>query len=85
MRASKPCSCDLFAGRGRPALRASKSMPKKQIAIFVVIDLILVSAVLVAAFHHVRILYVLLAFTLLSVINGICLIVTVVKRAGGSS
>jgi hypothetical protein len=67
---------------GAPGL---KSMPKKQIAIFVVIDLILVSAVLVAVFHHVRILYVLLAFTLLSVINGICLIVTVVKRAGGSS
>jgi hypothetical protein len=55
-------------------------MPKKQIAIFVVIDVILVVAVLVAAFHHMKILYVLLAFTLLSVLNGIVLIVTVVKN-----
>ncbi|HKR32367.1 MAG TPA: hypothetical protein VJT08_17935 [Terriglobales bacterium] len=55
-------------------------MPKKQIAIFVVIDVILVVAVLVAAFHHMKILYVLLAFTLLSVVNGIVLIVTVVKN-----
>lgn len=55
-------------------------MPNKQIAIFVVIDIILVMAVLVAAFHHMKILYVLLAFTLLSVVNGIVLIVTVVKN-----
>ena len=55
-------------------------MPKKQIATFVVIDVILAVAVLVAVFHHMRILYVLLAFTLLSVINGILLIVTVVKN-----
>lgn len=55
-------------------------MPKKQIAIFVVIDVILVVAVLVSAFHHMKILYVLLAFTLLSVLNGIVLIVTVVKN-----
>ena len=55
-------------------------MPKKQIAIFVVIDVILVIAVLVAAFHHMKILYVLLAFTLLSVLNGVVLIVTVVKN-----
>jgi hypothetical protein len=55
-------------------------MPKKQIAIFVVIDVILVVAVLVAAFHHMKILYILLAFTLLSVLNGIVLIVTVVKN-----
>ncbi|HEU5234917.1 MAG TPA: hypothetical protein VFU50_18825 [Terriglobales bacterium] len=55
-------------------------MPKKQIAIFVVIDVILVVAVLVAAFHHMKILYVLLAFTLLSVLNGVVLIVTVVKN-----
>jgi len=59
-------------------------MPKKQIAIFVVVDLILVVAVLVAVFRHVKILYVLLAFTFLSVINGIFLIVTVVKRTGNS-
>ena len=55
-------------------------MPKKQIAIFVVIDVVLVIAVLVAVFHHMRILYVLLAFTLLSVLNGIVLIVTVIKN-----
>ena len=55
-------------------------MPKKQIAIFVVIDVILVAAVLVAAFHHVKILYVLLAFTFLSVLNGIVLIVVVLKN-----
>ncbi|MFL6437394.1 MAG: hypothetical protein ACJ71Q_07430 [Terriglobales bacterium] len=59
-------------------------MPKKQIAIFVVVDLILVIAALVAVFRHVKILYVLLAFTFLSVINGILLIVTVVKRTGNS-
>jgi hypothetical protein len=59
-------------------------MPKKQIAIFVVVDLILVVAVLVAVFRHVKILYVLLAFTVLSVTNGIFLIVTVVKRTGNS-
>jgi hypothetical protein len=59
-------------------------MPKKQIAIFVVVDLILVVAVLVAVFRHVKILYVLLAFTFLSVINGIFLIVTVVKGTGNS-
>jgi len=55
-------------------------MPKKQIAIFVVIDVVLVAAVLVAAFHHVKILYVLLAFTFLSVLNGIVLIVAVLKN-----
>ena len=55
-------------------------MPKKQIAIFVVIDVILVAAVLVAAFHHMKILYVLLAFTLLSVLNGIVLILAVLKN-----
>lgn len=55
-------------------------MPKKQIVLFVVIDVILVVAVLIAAFQHVKILYVLLAFTFLSVINGIVLIVTVVKN-----
>jgi hypothetical protein len=59
-------------------------MPKKQIAIFVVVDLILVIAALVAVFRHVKILYVLLAFTFLSVMNGIFLIVTVVKGTGNS-
>ena len=55
-------------------------MPKKQIAIFVVIDVILVAAVLVAVVHHMKILYVLIAFTLLSVINGIVLILAVLKN-----
>jgi hypothetical protein len=55
-------------------------MPKKQLAIFVVMDVILVIGVLVAAFHHVKIFYVLLAFAVLSVINGIVLIVTVVRN-----
>jgi hypothetical protein len=55
-------------------------MPKKQLAIFVVVDVILVIAVLVAAFQHVKILYVLLAFAVLSVINGVFLIVTVVRN-----
>lgn len=55
-------------------------MPKKQIAIFVVIDVILAAAVLVAVFHHMKILYVLIAFTLLSVINGVVLIVAVLKH-----
>lgn len=55
-------------------------MPKKQIAIFVVVDTILVVAVLVAVFHHLKILYVLLAFSLFSVLNSILLIVTVLKN-----
>jgi hypothetical protein len=57
-------------------------MPKKQLAIFVVVDVILVAAVLIAVFHHVKVLYVLLGFAVLSVINGIFMIVTVVKRTG---
>jgi hypothetical protein len=57
-------------------------MPKKQIAIFVVIDVILVAAVLVAVFHHVRILYVMTAFIVLSVANGILLIFTVLRSTG---
>lgn len=60
-------------------------MPKKQLTVFVVIDVVLVIAVLIAAFHHVKIAYVLLAFTVLSVINGIFLIVTVVRRTDRSS
>lgn len=62
-----------------PAEQAA-AMPKTQIAIFVVIDVILVIAVVVAAFHHVKILYVMTAFIVLSVINGIFLIVTVLKN-----
>ena len=57
-------------------------MPKRQIAIFVAIDLILVAAVVIAVFRHVPILYAMAAFVVLSVINGVFLIVTVVKRTG---
>jgi hypothetical protein len=57
----------------------SGSMPKKQIAIFVLIDLILVAAVIFAVFHHMRIVPAMIAFTVLSVINGVFLIITVVK------
>jgi len=57
-------------------------MPKKQLAIFILVDLILVAAVLVAVFQHVKVLYVMLAFILFSVINSIFLILTVVKRTG---
>jgi len=53
---------------------------KKQIAVFVIVDVILVAAVLVAVFHHVQISYVILGFAVLSVLNGIFLIVTVVKK-----
>jgi hypothetical protein len=60
-------------------------MPKKQLAIFVVIDLILVAAVLIAVFQHVKVIYAISAFIGLSVINGIFLIVTVVKRTGTRS
>jgi hypothetical protein len=55
-------------------------MPKKQLAVFVVVDLILVVAAIVAALRHVKILYVMLGFIAFSVINGIFLIVTVVRR-----
>jgi hypothetical protein len=57
-------------------------MPKKQLAIFVLIDLVLIAGVLVAVFQHMKILYVMLAFILFSVINSIILMVTVVKRTG---
>ena len=57
-------------------------MPKKELAVFVVIDVILVVAAIVAAFHHVQILYVIAGFFVLSAINGVFLIVTVVKRPG---
>ena len=55
-------------------------MPKKQLAVFVIIDLILVVAAIVAALRHVKVLYVMLGFIAFSVINGILLIVTVVRR-----
>ena len=57
-------------------------MPKKELAIFVVIDVVLVVAAIVAAFHHVKIIYVILGFFVLSAINGVFLIVTMVKRPG---
>ena len=57
-------------------------MPKRQIVIFVVVDFILVVALIIAVFHHVRILYAMIAFIILSVINGVFLIVTVLKNTG---
>lgn len=55
-------------------------MPKRELTIFVVIDLLLVAAVLIAVFHHVKILYVILVFFILSAINGLFLIFAVVRR-----
>lgn len=55
-------------------------MPKKQLALFVIVDLLLVAAAIVAALRHVKVLYVMLGFIAFSVINGIFLIVTVVRR-----
>jgi hypothetical protein len=55
-------------------------MPKKELAIFVVVDLILVAAAILAAFRHVKIVYVILFFFILSAINGMFLIVTLVRR-----
>jgi len=55
-------------------------MPKKQLALFVIVDLLLVAAAIVAVLRHVRVLYVMLGFIAFSVINGIFLIVTVVRR-----
>ena len=55
-------------------------MPKKQLIAFVIVDLMLVAAVIVAVVHHVKVLYVMLGFIAFSVINGILLIVTVVKK-----
>jgi hypothetical protein len=55
-------------------------MPKKQLITFVVIDLILVAIVIVAVLNHVRVLYAMLAFIVLSSINGIYLIVTVIRK-----
>jgi hypothetical protein len=55
-------------------------MPKKELAIFVAVDLILVAAAILAAFRHVKIIYVILFFFILSAINGMFLIVTLVRR-----
>lgn len=55
-------------------------MPKKELTIFIVIDVILAIAVIIAAFHHLPIVAVLLAFTLLSVINGVFIVVALVRK-----
>ena len=55
-------------------------MPKKELAVFVVVDLILVALAIFAAFRHVRVLYVMLGFIAFSVVNGIFLIVMVVRK-----
>lgn len=57
-------------------------MPKKELAIFVIIDLILVAAAIIGVFQHVKVLYVISAFAVLSVLNGLFLIVAAVKRPG---
>jgi hypothetical protein len=55
-------------------------MPKKQLALFVIVDLVLVLAAIVAVVRHVKVLYVMLGFIAFSLINGIFLIVTVVRK-----
>ena len=55
-------------------------MPKKQLITFVVIDVILMVAVIIAVFRHVRVLYAMMGFILLSSLNGTYLIVKVLKR-----
>ena len=57
-------------------------MPKKELVAFVVVDLILVAIAILAVLRHVKVLYVILAFIVFSVINGIFLIVTVVRKTG---
>ena len=57
-------------------------MPKRELAIFVTVDLILVVAAIVAVFHHVKVMYVIAGFAVLTVVNGLVLIVSVVKRPG---
>ncbi|PYY11603.1 MAG: hypothetical protein DMG61_18525 [Acidobacteria bacterium] len=55
-------------------------MPKKQLIVFVIVDLILVAAAIVAVLRHVKVLYVMLGFIAFSIINGIFLIITVVRK-----
>ena len=57
-------------------------MPKRELAIFVIVDVVLVIAAIVAAFRHVKIVYVLFGFLVLSVINGLVLIVAAVRKPG---
>ncbi|HET9743338.1 MAG TPA: hypothetical protein VFQ00_11360 [Terriglobales bacterium] len=58
------------------------NVPKKELAIFVGVDLVLVVAMIVAVFHHVPVFYAMMAFIVLSVINGIFLIVFAVRSTG---
>ena len=55
-------------------------MPKRELIIFVVIDLLLIIAAIIAVIHRVRVLNVIIGFAVLSVINGLWLIVTVVQK-----
>ncbi|PYY00265.1 MAG: hypothetical protein DMG64_17100 [Acidobacteria bacterium] len=55
-------------------------MPKKQLTVFVIVDLILVAAAILAVLRHVKVLYVMLGFIAFSVINGIFLLVTVLRK-----
>ena len=65
----------MLPGSGKP-LR----IPKNQLIAFVIIDLILVAAAIFAVLRHVQVLYVMMGFIAFSVINGIFLIVTVVRK-----
>jgi hypothetical protein len=56
-------------------------IPKTQIAIFVAVDLLLVAAVIYAVIRHVPVRQAMYAFIALSVLNGIALIVAVVRRS----
>ena len=58
----------------------AQAMPKKQLAVFVLFDLILVAVAIVAVLRHVKVLYVMMGFIAFSVINGLFLIVTVVRN-----
>jgi hypothetical protein len=55
-------------------------MPKRELAIFIIIDVVLAIAVIVAAFHHLPILAILVAFAVLSVVNGVFIIVALVRK-----
>ena len=55
-------------------------MPKKQLAVFVLFDLILVAVAIAAVLRHVKVLYVMMGFIAFSVINGLFLIVTVIRN-----
>jgi len=55
-------------------------MPKKQLTVFVIVDLILVAAAILAVLRHVKVLYVMLGFIAFSVINGTFLLVTVLRK-----